>query len=255
MKEEEGKVVNMGGAQGPMHGSVEQVPAQESIPFEKAKRRMDMGFPIARTGWGGFWFSNGKETLVFTREGEFFDTPDDSNTQHNDWHLMALDREDMIRFVKSLRLSLDTLLQLTVELQQSRELAIVKTELQFGFMWMGYTLGQLDAPNPYPKSFDPKSPVIEPHADKAKDLNVAFMEELASLDATGKVKLFRRKIAMYIEAYTWLIKQMIVGNPALEIKVKNPFVHVEGVVLEHLMNANLWCGQLLNNIRVASENK
>jgi hypothetical protein len=56
----------------------------------------------------------------------------------------------------------------------SRERSIAGTKLQEAIMWLGMDLKAIDgeapgtAPNPYPQSYDPASPVIEKTADGLK---------------------------------------------------------------------------------------
>jgi len=56
----------------------------------------------------------------------------------------------------------------------SRERSIAVTKLQEAIMWLGMDLKAIDgeapgaAPNPYPQSYDPASPVIEKTADGLK---------------------------------------------------------------------------------------
>lgn len=51
----------------------------------------------------------------------------------------------------------------------SRERSIAVTKLQEAIMWLGMDLKDIgETPNPYPHSYDPSSPVIEPTADGLK---------------------------------------------------------------------------------------
>jgi beta-lactamase superfamily II metal-dependent hydrolase len=47
----------------------------------------------------------------------------------------------------------------------SRERSIAVTKLQEAIMWLGMDLKALNTPNPYPESYNPASPAIEPTAD------------------------------------------------------------------------------------------
>jgi len=47
----------------------------------------------------------------------------------------------------------------------SRERSIAVTKIQEAIMWLGMDLKDIGAPNPYPHSYDPTSPVVEPTAD------------------------------------------------------------------------------------------
>lgn len=51
----------------------------------------------------------------------------------------------------------------------SRERSISITKIQEAIMWLGMDLKDIGVtPNPYPHSYDPSSPVIEPTADGLK---------------------------------------------------------------------------------------
>ena len=51
----------------------------------------------------------------------------------------------------------------------SRERSLAITKLQEAIMWLGMDLKDIgETPNPYPHSYDPSSPVIEPTADGLK---------------------------------------------------------------------------------------
>lgn len=52
--------------------------------------------------------------------------------------------------------------------RNSRERSLAITKLQEAVMWLGMDLKDQGNPNPYPHSYDPSSPVIEPTADNLK---------------------------------------------------------------------------------------
>jgi len=58
--------------------------------------------------------------------------------------------------------------------RSSRERSIAITKIQEAIMWLGMDLKAINeenpgaSPNPYPASYDPSSPVIEPTADGLK---------------------------------------------------------------------------------------
>jgi len=70
--------------------------------------------------------------------------------------------------VKQFRCSLDaTLQEMKADLDSyERDIAILK--IQEGIMWLGMELKALGTPNPYPSSYDPTSPVVDPTADGLK---------------------------------------------------------------------------------------
>ncbi len=69
---------------------------------------------------------------------------------------------------KTLRQNLDSSLQVLKSLPGSRERALAITKLQEAIMWLGMDLKRLGNPEPYPTSYDPSSPVVDPTADELK---------------------------------------------------------------------------------------
>jgi hypothetical protein len=53
-------------------------------------------------------------------------------------------------------------------IRASRERTLAVTKIQEAIMWLGMDLKDIGAQNPYPHSYDPSSPVIEPTADGLK---------------------------------------------------------------------------------------
>jgi hypothetical protein len=75
---------------------------------------------------------------------------------------------DDVKADKTLRVSIDECLQYLKQLDPSRERALCITKLQEAIMWLGMDLKRLNEPNPYPHSYDPTSPVVDPTADGLK---------------------------------------------------------------------------------------
>lgn len=87
-----------------------------------------------------------------------------------------------VRVTKQHRADLDSVLQRlhkdsdrsSVPHRTSRERSIAITKLQEAIMWLGMDLKAINeqspgsSPNPYPQSYNPDSPVIEPTADGLK---------------------------------------------------------------------------------------
>ena len=78
---------------------------------------------------------------------------------------------------KQLRKELDETLQnlrKESENRSSRERSLAITKIQEAIMWLGMDLKAINeetpgsSPNPYPQSYNPESPVIEPTADGLK---------------------------------------------------------------------------------------
>lgn len=55
-----------------------------------------------------------------------------------------------------------------VPIRKSRERSLAVTKIQEAIMWLGMDLKDMGTPNPYPQSYNPESPVIEPTADGLK---------------------------------------------------------------------------------------
>jgi hypothetical protein len=78
-------------------------------------------------------------------------------------------KEEAIVENKSFRVSLDTELQkIKGSERKSRERSIVITKLQEAIMWLGMDLKELDAPNPYPNSYNPSNTIVDKTADGLK---------------------------------------------------------------------------------------
>jgi hypothetical protein len=70
---------------------------------------------------------------------------------------------------KQLRKDLDVQLQvLKNSIRKSRNRSLAITHLEDTIMRLGMDLKELNEPNPYPSSYDPSSPKIEPTADGLK---------------------------------------------------------------------------------------
>lgn len=52
--------------------------------------------------------------------------------------------------------------------RSSRERSLVVTKLQEAIMWLGMDLKDLDAPNPYPNSYNPENTIVDKTADGLK---------------------------------------------------------------------------------------
>ena len=77
-------------------------------------------------------------------------------------------RDQQVGVVKALRRDLDAVLQRVKVEPWSRERSQTITKLQEAIMWLGMDLKRLGEANPYPKSYDPSSPVVEKTADGLK---------------------------------------------------------------------------------------
>lgn len=76
--------------------------------------------------------------------------------------------EDEVKNDKLWRRDLDATLQRMKDGKPSRERALAITRVQEAIMWLGMDLKRLGDARPYPQSYDPNSPAIEPTADGLK---------------------------------------------------------------------------------------
>jgi len=89
----------------------------------------------------------------------------------------STDTHDAVSQTKQFRKDLDGILQ-RLKLSSipggphpcraSRERSLAVTKIQEAIMWLGMDLKDIGESNPYPNSYNPASPVIEPTADGLK---------------------------------------------------------------------------------------
>lgn len=79
------------------------------------------------------------------------------------------DKAESIVESKLFRVTLDKTLQdIKSSKRRSRERSICITKLQEAIMWLGMDLKELDAPNPYPNSYNPQNTIVDKTADGLK---------------------------------------------------------------------------------------
>lgn len=170
-------------------------------------------------------------------------------------------------FLNEKRVLLDSIVLLiaTSALTQSREMSLVKTNIQEGIMFMGLMKGALGDTNPYPESHNPTSQVIEPRAEKATE---PYGYD-PSLTETGLVKQLRAVLQDIIndseEEYgTAMLNIQDASDEALEASeevyeklmqnaLKLEFAHEQFKV--SITKAKLWLGMQLNFLREKKEYK
>jgi hypothetical protein len=140
------------------------------------------------------------------------------------------------QFVKGVRMHLDHLLSQSKQLSGNREVALAQTNIQRGSMWLGLVLGKIGAKNPYPQSTDPSSSVIEERADQAKD-SPAMFEGMPYSTRTESVKWLRLKLQNIID----------------DIERKSEYTNELSTAVNALVEAKMWWGQELNNIRTSGD--
>jgi hypothetical protein len=70
---------------------------------------------------------------------------------------------------KQMRKDLDAVIQaIKYSKRQSAERTLALRKIQEGVMWLGMDLKAMNEANPYPSSYEPTSPTIEPTADGLK---------------------------------------------------------------------------------------
>lgn len=85
---------------------------------------------------------------------------------------MSIEQEVILD--KHLRKDLDAQLQILKNASKSRERSLTITKLQEAIMWLGMDMKQLNesspgvSPNPYPTSYDPTTPKVEPTSEGLK---------------------------------------------------------------------------------------
>lgn len=124
--------------------------------------------------------------------------------------------------------------------RKSREISLSFTNLQRAKMWLGKTLEALGRDNPYPKSDDPISPVIEPQADHTP----VGMDIPLGMDEVAMVKLFRSEIQKVMDEYKW-------GSDSIPTAAARFYDESYMAICE----SKMWLGMELNRIREIEESK
>lgn len=79
--------------------------------------------------------------------------------------------QDPVAETKQFRLVIKTLVdEVSLSARKSRSRSLAITKLEEASMWLGKDLQELNEPNPYPRSHDPKDPVIDQTAPEACSL-------------------------------------------------------------------------------------
>lgn len=232
-----------------------QIPTKH-LPFQAAADQLRNGYIMQLPTWDGWWFEYNSFIIVFTKSNSYHDTPHiEKYNVGNNWTIGKVDYDMAIRMVKALRVSLDDVIKTILwGISPSRESSLVKTELQMASMWLGYLLGEMGAANPYPKSFDASSQVIEKHADLSEE-DPYYKQELLGMTKTARVKYLRNHLKILINTLQWLFQAVFFDQ--VQLKPISPFIplHTASEAQIHMMNGNLWLGQCLNNIRIAEEDE
>lgn len=110
--------------------------------------------------------------------------------------------------IRELRLEVDKFINSVSALNPSREVSLCYTNLQRSKAWLGMVLGELGSKNPYPKSSDPTSSVIEPQAEHQYDTIWSPASEPIEQTQTAFVKYFRQEIGIYQTRIDQIVDEM-----------------------------------------------
>jgi len=198
--------------------------------------------------WDGFWFKSGDVVYVFTKEHQLLNSPQyEKYGDRTDWENIGGETSWAEPFLKTNRVRIDEIIQkVELHLSANRATSMAKTKLREAFMWIGIELGHIGSVNPYPKSMDAGSPIIEKPADLKISSESGLMEALGRLDETGVTKQLRLEIQHSLNIIRWYLRAGIPkkeeGYPA--------YMAIDKALVE----AKLWLGQHLNYIRIRQLN-
>jgi hypothetical protein len=158
-----------------------------------------------------------------------------------------------VQQVKEWRLKLDSFANSAKSLTPSREVSLVITNLQRSKMWLGQALKQMDSPNPYPESKDPKSTVIEKQAEHTED--IIFGADLT--DQTARVKFLRAETDKLIEEiiqfeFSEATEMPIDEDMSKAAEWAKKYLLIDFALsktYESTVDAQMWLGMELNGIR------
>jgi len=92
-----------------------------------------------------------------------------TTTQQEPTTVATDEKLEEIRSDKTYRVGLDQILQSLKTEKPSRERALAITKIQEAIMWLGMDLKRIGSGEPpYPHSYDPTSPIVDPVADGLK---------------------------------------------------------------------------------------
>lgn len=225
-----------------------------NLSFETAEKHMDAGNRISLTNQDEFWFKFKNQIYVLSAECQYFDAHTVDYRVNNDWASEGTDGNAATHMIKALRTNIDDIIYvLGTHVSINREISLVKTELQLGFMWLGYVLKELGAANPYPESFNVNSPQIEKHQQKSEDPSY-LLNSMNTMDGTARVKYLRTRTNMFVNILEWIFSH-VHADIKLAPKFSQLPVHPGAEAVKHICNAQLWLGQQLNNIRIIEDRK
>jgi hypothetical protein len=158
-----------------------------------------------------------------------------------------------IKTIKELRIGIDTCINSIKLLSPSREVSLAQTNLQRSKMWLGQVLRVSGEVNPYPKSDDPSSSVIEKQAEHTDKTFSESRDGWASVkDQTAKVKFFRSEMEILLIGMEQIRRQIasktVCGGWGEAENKRWTVLFFEQAHLA-LIEAKMWLGNELNNQR------
>ena len=225
------------------------------VPLETFLKDGNSKTAVKLPEWKGFWLKAGEEVFVFTKDGKLLNTPDyEKFGDRKDWELVEFGKDELgieTDFIKVIRKRIDLIInKIDSLLSNSRVKSLSITSLETAFMWLGLELGAIGSPNPYPKSMDKSSPVIEKATDKAdQELDLLF-EALGGLDETAVTKALRLEVQR-----TTNILRAYFATTNVRRKFFDGSYPVNMAIDRELTNGKLWLGQQLSHILRQQQNE
>lgn len=157
--------------------------------------------------------------------------------------------QDIFSFIKDIRLRISRYQNSISLLEQSREISLVKTNLDRGFAWLGKTMEFLGSTTPYVQSENPDSKAIEPTADITQ---TTLSQEWVILDntQTAKVKDFRHRLQDTINNVESIMGSLYINGNG--VAGRKPVIAIEQAFIS-LIDAKMWLGWELGRIKQVSE--
>lgn len=147
--------------------------------------------------------------------------------------------------ITTLRLEIDSFINSTRFIRQSREVSLAHTNLQRSKMWLGKAQGELGNPTPYTNSENPTNKVIEPQADHTENNLTKRWNEIEKTH-TARVKDFRFVCQETIDKF-----KKFFDNSESAGKRYDQYLIQSLLALEE---AKMWFGWELDRIRLELEN-
>lgn len=149
--------------------------------------------------------------------------------------------------IKSKRQEVDALLKATEKMVKSEETKRAYLSARRGLAWLGKSLQALGTPNPYPKSTDAKSSVIEDRADQSD-----FTLDITDLTPIGVVKKFRELLQEHAD-WCQTIQAQYLNNKNLESALEQSIISFSDAKMDLGWELNRINGLSKKDLKVLSE--